>query len=81
LDGCNDLAVTPVTPINACLVTNNTSDVLTIYDAPDGAYFGRFGIGESLYAVENQNGWYRVYVTPFSNYGWVQGVTAQGQCG
>ena len=70
-------------PILGCELVNTTSEIVVITNAPDGDYFGRFGVNLQLGIIKREGNWYQVYVPAFSNAGWVNGsnMTLAGDCG
>lgn len=82
--GCDSIPTEALpAPIKACVLINNTSQINTIFDQPDGEYVGRFWPDTPRYAVAKRSaGWYKIYEPAFSNFFWVEAafVNARGAC-
>lgn len=80
---CHNLPVISYdAPIFDCELVNTTDDIVTIVNAPDGDYFGRFWPNNQLGVISRQGKWVQVYVAAFENAGWVDatGMAFAGDC-
>ncbi len=81
--GCDTIPMEDPTPTRACRVTNNTTQINTLYDQPDSTYVGRFPPATVRYAVaQRSTQWYKIYEPAFSNFYWVEAafVSTVGMC-
>lgn len=73
-------------PIGACTAVNTTAEVQPIFNTPNPAagevFIARFHPGMATSVHARSNGWARVYIAAFNNYGWIAEnvVTLAGPC-